>query len=106
MIRYAVARWSLRARRGGNLTASLAPLEYKEMLRLLEHRGWKKAAVADSARIRRPPFPQRICPRRSCSSPISTSPLASAIIPHRIEQMSSLLRPIREALRSRKPSRA
>ena len=43
MIRYAVARWSLRARRGGNLTASLAALEYTEMLRLLERSGWKKS---------------------------------------------------------------
>ena len=41
MIGYVVSRWSLRAR-GGNLTASLAALEYTEMLRLLEQRGWKK----------------------------------------------------------------
>ena len=43
LISYVVARWSLRARRAGNLTASLAALEYREMLRLLEKRGWKKA---------------------------------------------------------------
>src|SRR5579864_1892667 len=43
LITYVVARWSLRARRAGNLTASLAALEYREMLRLLEKRGWKKA---------------------------------------------------------------
>ena len=44
MIGYLVQRWSLRARRGGNLTAGLAALEYNEMLRLLERRGWKKTA--------------------------------------------------------------
>ena len=43
LISYVVARWSLRARRAGNLTASLAALEYREMLRLLEKRGWTKS---------------------------------------------------------------
>ena len=43
LIGYLVQRWSLRARRGGHLTAPLAALEYKEMLRLLERRGWKKS---------------------------------------------------------------
>jgi len=42
LIAYLVARAALRARRGGNLSASLASLEYREMLRLLEKRGWKK----------------------------------------------------------------
>jgi len=40
---YLMARWSLRARSTGNVTASLATLEYREMLRLLERRGWKKS---------------------------------------------------------------
>jgi hypothetical protein len=44
MIAYVITRWSLRARSGRNLTASLAAFEYTEMLRLLEKRGWKKAA--------------------------------------------------------------
>lgn len=43
MMGYAVARWRLRAGHAGNLTASLAAFEYREMLRLLEKRGWKKA---------------------------------------------------------------
>lgn len=43
MMGYAVARWRLRAGHAGNLTASLAVFEYREMLRLLEKRGWKKA---------------------------------------------------------------
>ncbi len=44
LIRYAVARWNLGARRGGSLTPSLAVFEYQEMLKALEKRGWKKAA--------------------------------------------------------------
>jgi protein-glutamine gamma-glutamyltransferase len=40
---YALARWRLRAGHAGNLTSSLAAFEYREMLRLLEKRGWKKA---------------------------------------------------------------
>src|SRR5271170_2003118 len=43
MFGYLAARWSLRARSSGNVTASLATLEYREMLRLLERRGWKKS---------------------------------------------------------------
>jgi len=80
MIRYAVARWSLRARRGGNLTASLAALEYSEMLRLLESSGWKKSpsqtALEFAAAIPRP-----ISPLPSPASPSCISPRASAIIP-------------------------
>ncbi|MGC1580523.1 MAG: DUF3488 and transglutaminase-like domain-containing protein, partial [Candidatus Acidiferrales bacterium] len=36
------ARWSLRAHRDGNLPPELAALEYREMLKLLERRGWRK----------------------------------------------------------------
>ena len=61
MIRYAMARWSLRARRAGNLTASLAALEYTEMLRLLEKRGWKKSPSQTAARIRRGHSRRPIC---------------------------------------------
>ncbi|MGH9736326.1 MAG: transglutaminase TgpA family protein [Candidatus Acidiferrales bacterium] len=43
MLVYGVARWRLRAGHAGNLTGSLAAFEYREMLRLLEKRGWKKA---------------------------------------------------------------
>jgi hypothetical protein len=44
LIRYAIARWQLGARRGGQITPSLASFEYQEMLRLLEKHGWKKSA--------------------------------------------------------------
>ncbi len=36
------ARWGLRANRGGDLPPELAALEYREMLKLLERRGWRK----------------------------------------------------------------
>ena len=104
MIRYAVARWSLRARRGGDLTASLASLEYTEMLRLLEKRGWKKLPSQTPLE-----FASAI-PAPDLSAPIAqlTDLYQSARFgnhPAPIEQMSSLLRSIRESLRSRKRAR-
>lgn len=103
MIRYAVARWSLRARRGGNLTAGLAALEYSEMLRLLEKKGWKKSPSQTALE-----FASAI-PSGELSAPVSqlTDLYQSARFgdhPARIEQMSSILRSIRDVLGSRKPA--
>jgi transglutaminase-like putative cysteine protease len=103
MIRYAAARWSLRARRTGNLTASLASLEYAEMLRLLEQRGWKRSASQTALE-----FASAI-PAGDLSAPIArlTELYQSARFgdhPARIEQMSSILRFIRDSLRSRTTS--
>jgi protein-glutamine gamma-glutamyltransferase len=103
MIRYAVARWSLRARRSGGLTASLASLEYTEMLRLLEKRGWKKSASQTPLEF------AAAIPAPDLSAPITqlTELYQSARFgdhPAPIEQMSSLLRSIRDSLRTRKPS--
>jgi hypothetical protein len=103
MIRYVVARWSLRARRGGNLTASLAALEYTEMLRLLETRGWRKSPSQTPLE-----FASAI-PAADLSAPITqlTALYQSARFgdhPAPIEQMSALLRSIRDSLRSRKSS--
>src|SRR5262249_36662892 len=90
MIRYVAARWSLRARRTGNLTASLAALEYTEMLRLLEQKGWEKlpsqTALEFAAAI----------PTGDLSVPVAqlTELYQSARFgdhPARIEQMSSIL---------------
>ncbi len=105
MIRYAVARWSLRARRGGNLTASLASLEYTEMLRLLEKRGWKKSPSQTPLEF------ASVIPAAELSAPVAqlTDLYQSARFgnhPAPIEQMSSLLRSIRDSLRSRKLSRS
>jgi transglutaminase-like putative cysteine protease len=103
MVRSAVARWRLRAR-GGNVTASLASLEYSEMLRLLEKRGWTK--------------PHSQTPREFAATiPASNiSPLVAQLTelyhsarfgnhPPPAEQMSSLLHTIRDSLRTRKPAR-
>lgn len=97
MIRYAVARWTLRARRGGNLTAGLAALEYSEMLRLLEKRGWKKSPSQTALEF------AAAIPAGELTVPVSqlTELYQSARFgdhPARFEQMSSILRSIRERM--------
>jgi transglutaminase-like putative cysteine protease len=98
IIRYAIARWALRARRGGNLTASLATLEYAEMLRMLEARGWKKS-------LSQTPLEFAAAIPADLSEPILqlTEIYQAARFgsrPAPIEEMSSLLRFIKTALRS------
>lgn len=103
MIAYGVARWRLRARRGGSVTASLAALEYSEMLRLLERCGWRKSdsqtplefAAAISA-------PDLMAPVAKLTDLYCSARFGDH--PSRIEQMSSLLRMIRDFARSRKSS--
>jgi protein-glutamine gamma-glutamyltransferase len=102
--RYIMARWSLRARNAGNLTASLAALEYSEMLRLLERQGWKKLNSQTPREF------AAAIPAVDLCEPVAqlTEIYQSARFgnhPARVEQMSSLLRSIRDRLRSRKPSR-
>jgi transglutaminase-like putative cysteine protease len=102
LLSYALARWRLRARRGGNVTASLAALEYREMLRLLEKRGWKKAPSQTPLE-----FASAI-PAAELLAPIGQlTEMYQAVRfgdhPARVEQMSFLLRSIRDSLRSRKP---
>ncbi|HYL45620.1 MAG TPA: DUF3488 and transglutaminase-like domain-containing protein [Candidatus Limnocylindrales bacterium] len=102
LIAYILARLALRARRGGNLTASLASLEYREMLRLLEKRGWKKAPSQTPLEF------AAAIPAPDLSAPIAqlTEIYQSARFgdhPAPVEQMSALLRAIRDAVRSRKP---
>jgi protein-glutamine gamma-glutamyltransferase len=104
MIRFAFAGWSLRARRGGNLTASLASLEYAEMLRLLEKFGWTKlpsqTPLEFAAAI---PAPDLTAPVAQLTELYQSARFGSRPAP--VEQMSSLLRSIRDSLRTRKPSR-
>ena len=101
MMRYMMARWSLRARRSGDLTASLAALEYREMLRLLEKRGWRKAPsqtpLEFSAAI---PAPEFAAPVAQMTEMYQSARFGSH--PARTEQMSALLRSIRELTRSKK----
>ena len=101
LIAYILARLALRARRGGNLTASLASLEYREMLRLLEKRGWKKAPsqtpLEFAAAI---PTPDLSTPVAQLTEIYQSARFGDHLA--RIEQMSALLRAIRDAVRSRK----
>ena len=103
MIRYAVARWSLRARRGGNLTAGLAALEYSELLRLLERRGWRKSPsqtpLEFAAAI---PSPELSAPVAALTELYQSARFGDH--PARVEQMSSLLRSVRDLLRARRGS--
>ena len=101
VIAYVLARWTLRARRGGNLTASLAALEYREMLRLLERRGWRKAPSQTPLE-----FASAI-PSADLAAPVAqlTELYQSARFGDHAApavQMSSLLRAIRETLRARR----
>ena len=53
-------RWKLRSRREGKLSPDLVAFEYRQMLRLLERRGWRKSAAQTplefAASIRVPEF--------------------------------------------------
>jgi transglutaminase-like putative cysteine protease len=102
MIGYFLTRWRLRARRGGNLTGSLAALEYREMLRLLERRGWKKTPsqtpLEFAAAI---PAPELSAPVAQLTELYQVARFGSQ--PVKTDQMSSLLRSIRDSLRARRP---
>jgi protein-glutamine gamma-glutamyltransferase len=104
VIAYILARWSLRARNRGNVTASLATLEYREMLRLLEKRGWKKSASQTAQE-----FAAAIA-SADVAAPVAqlTQLYQSARFgdhPAPVAQMSSLLSAIREVIRASKPSK-
>jgi len=100
LIAYFVARMALRARRGGNLTASLASLEYREMLRLLEKRGWKKApsqtALEFAAGIARP---ELAGPVAEFTALYQSARFGGHAAP--INRMAALLSTIRDSLRAR-----
>lgn len=98
IIRYAVGRWALRARRGGNLTASLAALEYVEMLRLLEARGWKKSSSQTPLEFAEAIPADLSAPILQLTEIYQAARFGSHPAP--IERMSSLLRLIKNALRS------
>lgn len=103
IIGYAVARWSLRAGHRGDLTSALATFEYREMLRLLEKRGWKKAesqtALEFAATI---PEPQIAGPVGELTELYQSARFG--VHPARLEEVSAALRSLREILRSRKPT--
>lgn len=103
LIAYVLARLALRARRGGNLTASLASLEYREMLRLLEKHGWKKSESQTALEF------AAAIPAADLAASVAqlTEIYQSARFgdhPAPIQQMSSLLRSIRNTMRAGKSS--
>jgi transglutaminase-like putative cysteine protease len=99
LIRYLVARWRLRAH-SGDVTASLAALEYSEMLRLLEKRGWKKSPSQTALEfVSAIPAPEFAAPVAQMTEIYQSARFGDH--PARIEQMSALLRSIRDLLRSR-----
>jgi hypothetical protein len=98
MFSYLAARWSLRARSSGNVTASLATLEYCEMLRLLERRGWKKSPAQTALEF------AAAIPAAEIAVPVAqlTALYQSARFgdrPAPAQQMSALLSAIREFTR-------
>lgn len=99
MMGYAVARWRLRAGHAGNLTASLAAFEYREMLLLLEKRGWKKAEsqtpLEFAATIAEPQLAGPVAELTELyqSTRFGAHPTATG-------QISAVLRSLRELLRS------
>ncbi len=103
IVRYAVARWALRARRGGNLTASLAALEYAEMLRILESRGWKKSLSQTPLEFAEVIPADLSAPILQLTEIYQAARFGSHPAP--IERMSSLLRFIKSLLRSAASSR-
>jgi protein-glutamine gamma-glutamyltransferase len=104
LIRYAATRWSLRARRRGNLTAGLAALEYQEMLRLLEKRGWRKSPSETALEfVSAIPGGELAVPVAQLTELYQAARFGNHPAP--IEQMSSLLGFIRDLLRSQKPAR-
>lgn len=100
LIRYAITRWRLRAH-NGEVTASLAALEYSEMLRLLEKRGWRKSPSQTAREFASAiPAPEFAAPVAEMTELYQSARFGSHTA--RIEQMSALLRSIRDLLRSRR----
>lgn len=99
VLSHLVLRWGLMAHRRGNVDASLAALEYREMLRLLEKRGWKKSPSQTAQEF------AAAIPAAEFSGPVAdlTELYQSSRFgdhPARADQMSSLLASIRELART------
>jgi protein-glutamine gamma-glutamyltransferase len=106
LFNFMMARWSLRARRGGNITASLATLEYREMLRMLEKRGWKKSPsqTAQEFAAAIPSSDVTAAPVAQLTQLYESARFGNVAAP--AQQMSSLLKIIRESLRTAVPARS
>ena len=103
-IRYAVARWHLGGRRGSSLTPSLAVFEYQEMLKMLEKRGWKKMPWQTPREFAAAiPATEVAAPVLQLTELYQAARFGSVALPS--EQVTFLLRSIRELLRAPKPAK-
>jgi hypothetical protein len=100
---YASARWSLHTHRAGALPPELAALEYRQMLRMLERRGWRKppgqTPLEFAAAI---PSPDLAAPVSQLTELYQSARFGAH--PADARTMSSLLAAIKDLLRSRKRS--
>jgi protein-glutamine gamma-glutamyltransferase len=98
---FLAARWTLRFRREGQFSSALAALEYKQMLKLLERRGWRKSpgqtALEFAAAI---PSAQIAAPVAQLTDLYQSARFGNH--PADARAMSSLLAAIRSLLRSSK----
>lgn len=102
-IRYAVARWHLGGRRGSSLTPSLAVFEYQEMLKMLEKRGWKKMPWQTPREFAAAiPATEVAAPVLQLTELYQAARFGSVALPS--EQVTFLLRSIRELLRAPQPT--
>lgn len=102
-IRYAVARWHLGGRRGSSLTPSLAVFEYQEMLMMLEKRGWKKMPWQTPREFAAAiPATEVAAPVLQLTELYQAARFGSVALPS--EQVTFLLRSIRELLRAPQPT--
>jgi hypothetical protein len=95
---YLRARWSLRAHRKGSLPPELAALQYREMLKLLERRGWRKSPAQTPLEF------AAAIPDAQLNFPVAqlTELYQSARFgahPAKASEMSSLLAAMKETLR-------
>jgi hypothetical protein len=101
---YASARWSLHTHRAGALPPELAALEYRQMLRMLERRGWCKppgqTPLEFAAAI---PSPDLAAPVAQLTELYQSARFGAH--PADARTMSSLLAAIKDLLRSRKSPR-
>jgi len=105
MANFVRARWILRAKRGGELPPEYAALEYREMLKLLERRGWRKLPAQTALEFATSiPDLQLAGPVAQLTEMYQSSRFGSR--PADAGQMASLLLKLKEILRAakRRPS--